>query len=335
MFATIFTTMKTLKDTFIHRVVDTSRGDEEDDNFDLDFKPLYSQELSNNSLDFSSHDSGMNEPNDIHLVLPSESQKENNTMNENTDEEMPSLIPAVVEVHLPSVSVEESVPTVVNTINTIERISDISDEIFNNIDLDAPSLQPESNVNDMNQEDNACDRLEEFFRDVKTTDLTSPIREHMVESMNKLDPDTENKSKFKLYSTIMRRKLRPNIKVSDESVCDICNFKFENHVQTLLPCNHGFHNKCINMWLKYSQYCPICKLELTNEIPTKEYIDEKYPHDYLIQIMTELALLESGVDYNNKDVLIYRYIEYLNTLSEKKSISRKSSSDSLELAILE
>jgi len=381
MFASIFTSIKKIKDTFVNKVVDTSRSD--DDDFDLDFKPLYSQELSNNTLDFSSHESGVLESNIVDLVLPSESQKNEEIFNNDKDilsqiqesnididddmlqgkEGGEAPIEKIVEVEAETEAGEpcdtkefeekffseiqngqdviypSSVEDVIingniqpdNLEPTDERSSDTLDEIFHNIDLESQSQIIESDVdsNNMNKVEQPHDILEEYFSSIRT-DLPSHSREHIVDTIIKLEAETESKSKFNNYSTIMRRKLRPNINVSDESICDICNFKFESRVQTLLPCDHGFHNTCINTWLKYSQYCPICKLELTNEIPTKEYIDNKYPHNYLIQIMTELGLIETGVDYNNKDVLIYSYIDYLNTLSEKKSIKRKSSNDSLE-----
>ena len=51
--------------------------------------------------------------------------------------------------------------------------------------------------------------------------------------------------------------------------------------------------------------------------------------------MIELGALETEVDHDDKDKMIDRFIEYFKNLSEKKSISRKSSTNSLEVLAVE
>jgi hypothetical protein len=136
------------------------------------------------------------------------------------------------------------------------------------------------------------------------------------------------------YTTIMRRKLRPNVVyISNEfplNICNICNDRFEDGLSTLMPCDHSFHHLCINFWLKKYQICPVCKVELNDDIPTKEYIQEKYSYEYLKQVMTELGIIEA--EDMGIDELTEKMIQYFVQLSSKKSFSRKSSSDSITIS---
>jgi hypothetical protein len=141
------------------------------------------------------------------------------------------------------------------------------------------------------------------------------------------------------YTTIMRRKLRPNVVyISNEfplNICNICNDRFEDGLSTLMPCDHSFHHLCINFWLKKNQICPVCKVELNDDIPTKEYIQEKYSYEYLKQLMIELGIIEeksTGDMGMGMDELTEQMIQYFVQLSTKKSFSRKSSSDSITLS---
>jgi hypothetical protein len=45
--------------------------------------------------------------------------------------------------------------------------------------------------------------------------------------------------------------------------CTICLGPYENdEILTILPCDHGFHTACINIWLNQHSYkCPICRNE--------------------------------------------------------------------------
>ena len=126
----------------------------------------------------------------------------------------------------------------------------------------------------------------------------------------------------------MRRKLRPNVVyISNEfplNICNICNDRFEDGLSTLMPCDHSFHHLCINSWLKKYQICPVCKVELNDDIPTKEYIQEKYSYEYLKQLMLELGIIEAeATEGMDMDELTEKMIQYFVQLSSKKSFSRK------------
>ena len=56
------------------------------------------------------------------------------------------------------------------------------------------------------------------------------------------------------------------IKKDDELIdtdCNICmdNFVYRQYKRTLPKCNHTFHKKCIDSWLKKNSSCPICRQE--------------------------------------------------------------------------
>ncbi|MQM01619.1 hypothetical protein Taro_034380 [Colocasia esculenta] len=48
------------------------------------------------------------------------------------------------------------------------------------------------------------------------------------------------------------------------SIC-LCNLAKGEKVKVLPVCNHGFHPKCIDKWLKSQASCPICRASLAAE----------------------------------------------------------------------
>ena len=54
--------------------------------------------------------------------------------------------------------------------------------------------------------------------------------------------------------------------------CIICLETFKEKDKLIsLPCLHLFHRQCINNWLEYEHYCPLCKLDLNNAVEDNEY----------------------------------------------------------------
>ena len=56
------------------------------------------------------------------------------------------------------------------------------------------------------------------------------------------------------------------IKKDDELIetdCNICmdHFAYRQYKRTLPKCNHTFHKKCIDSWLKKNSSCPVCRQE--------------------------------------------------------------------------
>jgi hypothetical protein len=56
-----------------------------------------------------------------------------------------------------------------------------------------------------------------------------------------------------------------------------------------LKCNHNFHSKCISDWLKINKSCPLCKADLSLNIPRKleRKVEEqkKVPFARFVQLM--------------------------------------------------
>ena len=53
----------------------------------------------------------------------------------------------------------------------------------------------------------------------------------------------------------------------DSKNCIICLEDFKKNDKVIyLPCIHFFHEMCIKNWIKEKQFCPVCKLEINNNL---------------------------------------------------------------------
>lgn len=73
-----------------------------------------------------------------------------------------------------------------------------------------------------------------------------------------------------IVESLHRFKLDPNglnllVKVQ-EKMCPVCQdeLKLEQHVIEM-PCNHVYHEECIEPWLKIHNSCPTCRYELPTD----------------------------------------------------------------------
>ncbi|KAF3852005.1 hypothetical protein F7725_005360 [Dissostichus mawsoni] len=49
---------------------------------------------------------------------------------------------------------------------------------------------------------------------------------------------------------------------SEQTMCVVCMCDFESRqLLRVLPCNHEFHAKCVDKWLKANRTCPICRAD--------------------------------------------------------------------------
>ena len=67
-----------------------------------------------------------------------------------------------------------------------------------------------------------------------------------------------------------------------ENECSICLCKYKiTDILKILPCKHGFHNKCIKKWLSNEEHnkCPLCNLDLKVEVIKRKADLEKHIYD--------------------------------------------------------
>uniref|UniRef100_A0A8C7N5Y2 RING-type domain-containing protein n=1 Tax=Oncorhynchus kisutch TaxID=8019 RepID=A0A8C7N5Y2_ONCKI len=57
-------------------------------------------------------------------------------------------------------------------------------------------------------------------------------------------------------------RFNPNNHQSEQTLCVVCMCDFESRqLLRVLPCNHEFHTKCVDKWLKANRTCPICRAD--------------------------------------------------------------------------
>ncbi|GMI71111.1 Arabidopsis Toxicos en Levadura 70 [Hibiscus trionum] len=77
-----------------------------------------------------------------------------------------------------------------------------------------------------------------------------------------LDEDT-----IKSYPKLLYSEAKLQKKDSTASCCSIClaDYKSSDMLRLLPDCNHLFHVKCVDPWLRLNPTCPVCR---TSPIPT-------------------------------------------------------------------
>jgi len=86
-----------------------------------------------------------------------------------------------------------------------------------------------------------------------------------------------NNNNNRIYDSDIESRLIPNVSQIDKKMisyeellkdnndnnCTICLEEFNNDEEIIkLKCNHLFHSKCIDDWIKKNQSCPLCRLNL-------------------------------------------------------------------------
>jgi len=51
-----------------------------------------------------------------------------------------------------------------------------------------------------------------------------------------------------------------DVQTGEQSMCVVCMYDIEaRQTVRVLPCNHIFHSRCVDKWLKTNRTCPICR----------------------------------------------------------------------------
>ena len=62
---------------------------------------------------------------------------------------------------------------------------------------------------------------------------------------------------------------QPSIQTDPKSYCSVCLDEKSDHdnsvYKMITQCNHYFHKKCIDKWLKKNASCPICRNKIKSE----------------------------------------------------------------------
>jgi len=106
--------------------------------------------------------------------------------------------------------------------------------------LDSPILQDPSMRNFRNMMSGIINQSERSMEDIPVV-----LEEKQLNNLQKIKYNNECKER------------------GIHTKCTICLGPYENdEMLTILPCGHGFHTECINIWLnKHSYKCPICRNE--------------------------------------------------------------------------
>ncbi|GLT37946.1 hypothetical protein SLA2020_122260 [Shorea laevis] len=103
--------------------------------------------------------------------------------------------------------------------------------------------------------------------------LTSPGDRHGREPSDDDDPHSYvvdvglEDDVIKSYPTLLYSEANLRKKDSDATCCSIClaDYKSSDKLRMLPDCNHLFHLKCIDPWLRLHPTCPLCR---TSPLPT-------------------------------------------------------------------
>ena len=69
------------------------------------------------------------------------------------------------------------------------------------------------------------------------------------------------------YSNLIESKIIASKLNEENKKCVICYEDFVNNDNAIfLPCFHVFHSKCIKEWLKTKDICPLCKINVKNNL---------------------------------------------------------------------
>ena len=73
-----------------------------------------------------------------------------------------------------------------------------------------------------------------------------------------------------------------------DSLCVICMMPLYD--KTITPCNHVFHKRCLQKWLKIKKNCPVCRTAIYRPIPFGGIISKINVNDIDFACACDIAL---------------------------------------------
>ena len=69
------------------------------------------------------------------------------------------------------------------------------------------------------------------------------------------------------YNNLIESKIKVDKLNEENKKCIICLEDFKDNDNAIfLPCFHVFHNNCIREWLRNKDFCPLCKINIKNNL---------------------------------------------------------------------
>lgn len=140
-----------------------------------------------------------------------------------------------------------------------------------------PQLAREWGNRNMNFQESAPPQQQQASETTENVNMESPFRnweaavlqifDRVAPQMNLIRMQPKGMPKNEIDQLQSFRLTNP--KTLKEKVCVICQCDFEkrDHVR-VLPCEHHYHLKCIDKWLKTNRTCPICRKSASDSAET-------------------------------------------------------------------
>jgi hypothetical protein len=119
---------------------------------------------------------------------------------------------------------------------------------------------------------------------------------------------------------IMKDRLR-TIALSVEMMCEqpscpICSEDYSPNEEVLrMPCAHVYHSGCVMPWLETKKTCPICRFELTNEVPGSEEMAAFSSEELISRIHNHVEIEDSVMDHETRFVFTLSCYSLIRSLS--------------------
>jgi hypothetical protein len=148
-----------------------------------------------------------------------------------------------------------------------ENVKENEENVKENEESDNENEENDENEESDNEnEESDNDFNSNIYYSFRNSDLLSSLAAnlitHFLESHSNQNQEYEYDDVICTLDNEEITKLKTEILENDhENSCVICMDLMEKNQEILvLPCNHYFHNSCINNWLlNYNYKCPICK----------------------------------------------------------------------------